>query len=183
MPELSNNELERELEERHTHMCKRCGFDQREDFNPVSEEILEEYFRAALAQRPFTKDYELYHGALQLTFEESTGKLLKLQEKAILEQSKAGEASVSDAADFSMVASLISVRQAPANGSSRELYHADLARREKILTEHTLPEELTNMPIIQLQALRSTYTQFAKLCGALIAAAQDENFWQGVGRN
>lgn len=176
-------QLEEELQELHAHSCKRCGFDQRQDYNPVSEEILQEYFKASLGQVPFSKKYELYNGALIVTFEEASGKLLRLQERAIMEKTKDGHGSISDAADFSMVASLVEVAQQPKEGGERVLYKADAERRLHILEEQNLPEELVNMPIIQLQALRTTFSHFSSLCAALVLAAQDENFWKGVGRN
>lgn len=164
------------------HICKRCGFDQHEEFIQVNQADLETYFKAALAQTPFSYTYSLYGGLLQVTFEEATGKLLRLQEKAIMDMTKKGP-SVSDAADYSMLASLVEVRQVPENGPSRVLYAADQSRREDLLSNGTIPEELLNMPMIQLQALRSTYTVFTKHCVALMYAAQDENFWKGVGRS
>jgi len=176
-------QLEQELKELHEHSCKRCGFDQRQDYNPVSEEVLQEYFKAALAQVPFSKKYELYNGALIVTFEEASGKLLRLQERAIMEKTRNGNGSISDATDFSMVASLAEVSQQPKEGGERILYKADAARRLQILEEQNLPEELIDMPIIQLQALRTTFSHFSSLCAALVLAAQDENFWRGVGRN
>lgn len=164
------------------HICKRCGFDQRNEFIPVNKEDLESYFKTALAQVPFSKTYELYGGLLQLVFEEATGKLLRLQERAIMELSK-DLGSMSDAADYSMLASLVEVRQVPHEGSSKVLYAADIQRREKLLEEHKIPDELLNMPMIQLQTLRNTYVTFTRHCEALMNAAQDENFWKGVGRN
>lgn len=177
------DQLQQELKELHEHSCKRCGFDQRQDYTPISEEILQTYFKASLAQVPFTKRYELYNGALSVTFEEASGKLLRLQERAIMDKTKDGLGSISDAADFSMVASLAEVSQQPKEGGERILYKADTARRLKILEDQALPEELLNMPIIQLQALRTTFSQFSALCASLVLAAQDENFWKGVGRN
>lgn len=176
-------QLSEELKELQAHCCKRCGFDQRQEYNPVSEEILQDYFKSALAQIPFKYSYELYGGALRPTFEEATGKLLRLQEQAILEVGRAGKGSISDAADFSMVASLTIVRQVLDNGAEKVIYQADLERRIHILESRELPEELMDMPIIQLQALRTTFSKFSGLCASLVLAAQDENFWKGAGRS
>ena len=167
------------------HRCKRCGFDQREDYTPVNDDLLQEYFRYALAQKPFTKTYELYNGTIELVFEEATGKLLRLQEHTIMALGRGDTPpALSDVADFSLLTSLVSIRQrAVAGGPLTTIYFADAGRREQLLTEQKLPDELNAVPMILLQALRSAYTQFARLCGALITAAQDENFWQGVGRN
>jgi hypothetical protein len=175
--------LEEEVRDLQEHSCKRCGFDQRQEYTPVSEEILHDYFKYALAQMPFKYSYELYGGVLKLTFEEATGRLLRLQEQAILEAGREGKGSISDSADYSMAASLVAVRQCLDNGGEKTIYQADLDRRLKILEDRQLPEELLNMPIIQLQALRTTFNQFSRLCASLILAAQDENFWKGVGRN
>lgn len=180
---IAQEQLEQELAEMRQHSCKRCGFDQRQDYTPVTEEILHAYFRASLAQVPFTKRYVLYNGALIADFEEATGKLLRLQEQAILERTRNGQGSISDSADYSMVASLVSVRIAPEGGGEKVIYQADIERRLNILETRELPAELLNMPIIQLQALRTTFGQFSNLCAALVLAAQDENFWKGVGRN
>ena len=175
--------VEQMVKENQEHVCKRCGFDQREDYTPVTEELVQAYFTAALAQVPFSKTYELYGGALIVTFEEATGKLLRLQEQAIVERSKQGQASIADAADFSLISSLTSVVQHPKDGAARINYQADMDKRVQTLEKRELPEALINMPIIQLQALRSTYNEFSRLCAGLMLAAQDENFWKGAGRN
>ena len=182
MAEIENTQVNPELEEQ-KHFCKRCGFDQREEFNPASPEELENYFKSALSQTPFSKTYDLYGGLLQLTFEEATGKLLRLQEQAIIELARENKTSMSDAADYSMLSSLVEIRQVPREGASRVLYSADAARRRELLEKKEIPDELLNMPMIQLQSLRNTYVLFTKHCAALMAAAQDENFWKGVGRN
>ena len=181
MAEVENNPITIPDPEEN-HFCKRCGFDQHEDFIPVNKDDLENYFKTALAQVPFSKTYDLYGGLLQLVFEEATGKLLRLQERAIMDITKEG-GSISDAADYSMLSSLVEVRQVPHEGASKILYSADKERREKMLEEHKIPEELLSMPMIQLQSLRNTYVVFTKHCAALMNAAQDENFWKGVGRN
>ena len=184
MPEEATEKLiDQALKDNQDHCCKRCGFDQREEYTPVTEELVQAYFAAALSQTPFRKTYELYGGALTVSFEEATGKLLRLQEKAIVERSKNGQASIADAADFSLVSSLCEVIQHPKEGSARVLYKAGMAERIQILEKMELPDTLINMPMIQLQALRSTYNEFSKLCAGLMLAAQDENFWKGAGRN
>jgi len=165
-----------------THICKRCGFDQRDTYEKVSQEELEKYFKAALAQVPFSHTYSLYNGLLQITFEEATGKLLRLQEQAVLDLTKGGR-SISDAADYSMLSSLAEIRQVPPDGPSKVIYSADGEKRKELLEKQEIPEALLNMPMIQLQTLRNTYTTFTKHCLALMDAAQDENFWKGVGRS
>ena len=164
------------------YICKRCGFDQREEFIKVNQDDLEAYFKSALAQIPFAKTYKWYGGLLELTFEEATGRLLRLQERAIMSLTQ-GTGSISDAADYSMLSSLTEIRQVPKEGSARVLYTADRARREQLLEKQEIPTELLDMPMIQLQSLRNSYTIFARHCAALMNAAQDENFWEGVGRN
>ena len=164
------------------HSCKRCGFDQRQEFNPANEETLKEYFKATISQTPFTKNYQLFGGALEVEFEEATGKLLQLQERATLNNAQ-GRAVIGDVYDFALITCLSSAAWIPEGGSRRLLYMADKARRLSLLEKGEVPEELSNMPIIQLQAIRNAYTQFSVLCGSLVVAAQDENFWKGVGRN
>lgn len=184
MAEESTEQLiDKALKDDTEHKCKRCGFDQREEYTPVDDNQLQEYFRAALAQTPFTKTYDLYGGVLVVSFEEATGKLLRLQEHAIIERAKQGNASIADAADFSLISSLTSVVQHPKEGSARIIYQASVEDRISTLEKMELPDVLLNMPIIQLQALRSTYNEFSKLCAALMLVAQDENFWKGAGRN
>ena len=184
MPEETTEKLiDKALKEEQDHICKRCGFDQREEYSPVTEELTQDYFVAALAQTPFSKTYELYGGALTVTFEEATGKLLRLQERALVERAKNGQASIADAADFSLVSSLVSVIQSPKEGAARVLYRTELPERIQMLEKMELPDALLNMPMIQLQALRSSYNEFSRLCASLMLAAQDKNFWKGAGRN
>ena len=178
-----HTQLSDALAELNEHSCKRCGFDQRQDYNPVSEDILKDYFKASLAQAPFTKTYKLYGGTIAVEFAEPTGKLLRLQERAIMTRAQEKRASMSDSADFAMLASLSSVMQVPKEGDPKVIYTADEAKRVQILEAMEVPEEILNMTLILLQAIRATFTQFSRLCADLIVASQDENFWKGDGRN
>lgn len=166
------------------HICKRCGFDQSQTYDPVSEEDLQEYFKVSLGQVSFTKTYELFDGRIRCTFEEPTGKLLRLQEMVMLSRAEAHKGSLSDAADFALLSSLAEIVQVPENGAiPRIMYTAERDKRVQILTEGVIPPEIEDMPIIRLQAIRAAYGQFSKLCTQLAWAAQDENFWKGVGRS
>ena len=165
------------------HCCKRCGWDQREEYNIADSEVVKEYFKCILAQQPFQKSYELFNGMMTIVLEEPTGKLLRLQEKEANRRIAAKENTISDALDFAVLPALVSVTLANDGFGSRVLYAVDMARRIKILETGEIPEELDNMPLVSLQAIRNVYGEFSQLCGQLVHASQDENFWKGAGRN
>ena len=169
--------------EQQLHCCKRCGFDQTQEVVKVAPEILQSYFRAALAQTAFSHTYSLFNGMLSATFEEPSGELLRLQELAALHRTKNEETTISDAMDFAIVPTLACVTSTDEDGATKVIYNASVERRAELLKQFTIPDELKNMPMIMLQALRNTYAEFSQLCSRLIGEAQDANFWKGVGRN
>ena len=166
------------------HTCPRCGWNLATEFNPISKEDIETYFKAALTQVPFKKTYTLFGGALEVTFEEASGKLMKLQEATLLNDKNKVQ-SIGDSLDFAMLPSLVEVVRTVDNNivPKQTVYSATLEDRLSVLEKCEIPEAIANMPIVQLQSIRNTFGLFSKLCADLIIAAQDENFWQGVGRN
>lgn len=170
-------------EDAHEHTCKRCGWDQREDYDVADTEQVKEYFKCIIAQIPFTKSYELFNGLMTVVFEEPTGKLLRLQEKEASKRIAAKDDTISDALDFAVLPALVSVTLSNDGFGSKTLYAADINRRTQIMEKGEIPAELDNMPLVSLQAIRNVYGEFSRLCGQLVRAAQDENFWRGVGRN
>ena len=165
------------------HRCKRCGWDQREDFDIASTDLVKEYFKCMISQTPYQKRYELFNGAVTAVFEEPTGKLLRLQEKEASKRISEKDNTISDALDFAVIPALVSVTLENEGFGQKILYQADAARRAKILEEGIVPAELDNMPLVTLQAIRNVYGEFSQLCAQLVRAAQDENFWRGAGRN
>lgn len=178
MTEETKNTVEKE------HICPRCGLNLDMEYNPVSKEDVESYFKAALAQVPFRKTYKLFGGALEVTFEEASGRLMKLQEAVLLNEKNKVQ-SIGDSLDFAMLPSLVEVYRTVENNivPKQLVYSASIEERLLILDKAQIPEAIANMPIVQLQSIRNTFGLFSKLCADLITAAQDENFWQGVGRN
>ena len=165
-------------------VCPRCGFDISKEYTPLSEELIKSYFKSALAQVPFSKTYSLFGGIIDVTFEEATGKLLQAQEGALRLKNANGTMGVADAMDFALLPSLVSISyKHPETGLKQEVYSATAAEREEYLKKGELPDVLTSMPIVKLQAVRNTFATFAKLCADLVVASQDESFWEGVGRN
>ena len=165
------------------HLCKRCGWDQREEYSLADSNLVQAYFKCLLMQQPFQKTYELFNGTLIVVFEEPTGKLLRLQEREANKRADNKTQTISDALDFAVIPTLVSIHIKNEEFGNRELYIADRMRREQILQTGEIPEELDNMPVVTLQALRNAYSEFSALCAQLVRAAQDENFWKGAGRN
>lgn len=165
------------------HCCKRCGFDQTNDVVHPDPELLKKYFKAALSQSPFSHTYSLFDGALNVTFEEPSGNLLRLQELAAIHRSKEKESTISDAMDFAMLPTLALVTTNSAEEGTKVIYKASVERRTQLLEAFENPPELRNMPLVMLQAIRNTYSEFSQLCAQLVNEAQDKNFWKGAGRN
>lgn len=185
-PEVVKNvtdSIEEANREDREHSCKRCGWDQTQDVVHVDEAILKQYFKCALSQSPFSHTYSLFNGMLNVTYEEPTGKLLKLQELATLHRTKQDESTLSDAMDFSMLPTLAMVSTNSEEEGVKIVYKASVERRAQLLEKFELPDELRNMPLIMLQSLRNTYGQFSQLMSQLVNEAYDANFWKGAGRN
>ena len=89
------------------HCCKRCGFDQTREVVHPDPELLKKYFKAALSQTPFIHTYSLFDGAVNVTFEEPSGNLLRLQELAAIHRSQEKTSTISDALDFAMLPTLV----------------------------------------------------------------------------
>ena len=166
------------------HICPRCGLNLDDKYEPIAEDIVKEYFKAALAQEPFRKTYQLFGGLLEVVFEEATGKLLQMQEKALRAKNSEDVVGISDAMDFALLPSLVSISYKQADtGLVQEVYSATPEQRIELLTTATLPEALADMPIVKLQAIRNSFANFAKLCADLVVASQDKAFWTGGGHN
>ena len=165
------------------HVCPRCGLNLDVEFNKLSEELVKDYFKAALTQTPFRYTYKLFGGLLEVVFEEASGDLMGRQEKALLSVNKDGKISMSDAMDFAMLPSLVSLTLVGENDVRTTIYTADVEKRKEILDQQEVPETLKKLPIVQLQSIRNAFAEFAKLCGDLVSAAESPNFWQGDGRN
>jgi hypothetical protein len=85
--------------------------------------------------------------------------------------------------DFAMIPTLALVTMNSPETGTKVIYKASVERREQLLNGFEVPPELKNMSLVMLQALRNTYGEFSQLIAQLVAEAQDENFWKGVGRN
>jgi hypothetical protein len=174
-------ELEDEL--RNKQECKRCGRPMGSDPLQVSDEVMEEYFRCLLGQKPFEKTFKLFGGQLLITFRELPG-------RAIIENDKASERYTTDA-EFAESLDMYLLTSTLKNVSvfdnktleTTVLYEAS---EEDLIENAKNPREaysrlLEKVGQLKIALIRRVSTAFSYLVTALIEKGQDENFYEGAG--
>ena len=181
--ELTNKvkDLEEQLAAR--ELCKRCGRELGTEPIKVSDDVLEEYFKCMLGQKPFEKTFRLFGGKLLITFRELSG-------ASIVESNKRAE-SAKSADEFADVLEMYLITGML---TKVELYD------ERTMTTSTV-YEMTDEQLIantknpkqaydklvetvgqmHIAVIRKACTVFEYLITALIERSQDENFYADAG--
>lgn len=166
-----------------SHVCKRCGFDNTHE-PKVDPELLQDYYKKLLIQQPFEKEYQLLNSTVSVICTEPTRKLLSryIQSWDILE-----DKSVQYAADLLCMLLISKITIKSENGlvvkyeSSAQDKDIFFQSFTADTIENCLPDTYQNLPQIIVLGIKHAAQQFNDLCLQLAEAAQDENFWKGVG--
>lgn len=166
-------------------VCVRCGCLAANHAPKVDEAILKEYFKSILAQKPFSHTYKLLDGRLLINFSSQYGTDIRDLDKIMINSIQAGK-TVSDiqAEELMLVTSLTDIQCFDEeNVTVKKLYEATPEQRREYATdpEKGLRAITESLDRITYQLVRRTFQKFAVLCTALSAAAEDENFYKGVG--
>lgn len=174
-------ELEEELKNKQE--CRRCGRPLGSEPVQISDEVMEEYFRCLLGQKPFEKTFKLFNGQLLMTFRELPG-------NAIIENDKAAEKYTTDA-EFAESLDMYLLTSTLKNVSVFDnktletivLYEAS---EEDLIENAKNPKAAYNRLLekvgqLKVALLRRVSTTFSFLLTALMEKGQDENFYEGAG--
>lgn len=162
----------------HTNMgiCPRCGKDLSQPQLRVSEETVKDYVRHMLGGRRFKKEFEMFDGALKITFEEPTaGEDWKKQ--------TSGD-STELARDKYMLLTLAAVETVDKEvGVTKALYKKSPNERLELI--NNVPEGIANLSeslsTVQLAIVSRCSTTFAALLSLIISEVTSEDFYKGAG--
>ena len=160
------------------HVCKRCGRDNMEEDLTVKEEVLQEYFRSLLGQRPFSYTLKALNGMLNIEFTLQHGDSLL----ASLGDNKDMDASA--AATMFMMSTLSAVSLVDKErGLSKVIYAAD----EDVLTKAVAnyneyySKLVKSIDAVQLSVIRQASALFNLLVIQLMNAVVNKDFYEGAG--
>ena len=162
-------------EESFDDLCPACGGPLAEGrLKPVSEDV-EEYVRALLGNRKFTKTYTLYGGKLNLSFSSLSAK----EATRLFEMSKKfNEASDLEEAQIK-VTRMRMLFYLTQGGDQTFMPPKETCSEEELLTEYDARFSL--MPDSKINLIVKSLLHFMRLQQVLVDEAFDEDFWKGAG--
>jgi CRISPR/Cas system CMR subunit Cmr6 (Cas7 group RAMP superfamily) len=177
---VENEQLKEKL------VCKRCGFDNKQDEYKVDEEIVKDYYKCMLAQEQYSKTYDIMNGAYTITCQEPTRKLLS----AYVGCWDRLDHSVTQYAHDLMCLLMITRIERRTEEGIVSIFEMSSDEKLKLFRgaafeniESVIPDTYQNLPQILLSAIKGVAQTFSALCTQIAEAALDENFWKGVGLN
>lgn len=187
MTELEQQEFDavvKELNElKASRLCKRCGFDNNREVK-ADNAILKDYYRAALAQIPFTKEYKLLDNSISLEFIEPNRNLLAVYHTCWDYLKHDIDYYAADLLTMLTLKS-VSIRKDTGMEKVFEWSAEDKLKFFKSVTydnvESLFPEYYQQLNQLLLTAIRRTAVVFSELCKQASEEVQDENFWKGAG--
>lgn len=175
-------ELEAKIEElaKAPHVCKRCGRNNMEADLKVKEEILQEYFRSLLGQRPFTHTLKAMNGMLNIEFTLQRGDTLL----ASLSSGPTQEIGSDSMATMLMMSTLSAVTFVDKErGISKVIYSADLDKLTSAVDNYKEYYDalIKSIDAVQLSVLRQASMIFNMLVMQLMTAVVNKDFYEGAG--
>lgn len=169
----------KELEEAH-HVCKRCGRDNMEADLKVKEEIVQEYFRSLLGQRPFSHTLKAMNGMLNIEFTLQHGDSLL----ASLSSERTKDLGETGTAIMFMMSTLSAVTFTDKEkGVSKVIYSADEETLTKAVENYGkyYDKLVKNIDAVQLSVIRQASILFNVLVMQLMTAVVNKDFYEGAG--
>ena len=159
-------------------VCPRCHKDLSQPHISVAEDVIKEYTRCLLGQRPFSKTINLLDGTLQVTFEGMTAEQSELLKPLLV------EADIDRAIDMKLLATLKSVRAVDKGmQTSVDTYMADYNTRKQYCK--SVPADITevfaSLDAPMLGVLRRCALAFDMLCLSIRESIFDDHFYTGIG--
>jgi hypothetical protein len=175
--QVQTEQVEDHIEE-HAIICPRCNKNITQADLTVAEDVLKEYTRCLLGQRPFAKTMTLFKGSMQVTFESMSA------EQAEIFKATMAEADLDRALDAKLLATLKNIKVIDtATQTSVDTYTADYNSRLSYCK--SMPAEVTNVlkniDAPMLGVLRKCALTFELLCLTIRESVFSEDFYEGVG--
>jgi hypothetical protein len=165
-------------------VCKRCGFDNKQDEYKVDEDIIKDYYKCMLAQELYSKSYDIMNGTYTVVCQEPTRRLLN----AYVGCWDRLDSSVAQYAHDLMCLLLITKIERRTESGMQVIFELSSEDKLKMFRgasfeniESVIPESYQELPQILLSAIKGVTQSFSTLCTHVAEAALDENFWKGVG--
>lgn len=169
---------ETETEHDHDVYCVRCGRQVADAPLTVSEEVMQEYTRSLLGQRPFTKTLTLFNGALRLTFE-----ILSAEQRGLIDSQKMSM-NFDTTLDLTLLATLALVETFDFDlHVSTPVYSANYAERLAYCKNvpKSVHEVFGNIDTTRLNIYKRCAMSFDVLCRALTEQVFNTDFYDGIG--
>lgn len=175
---IEENKVKEEHVEEHAVLCPRCNKNIAQADLTVTDDVLKEYTRCLLGQRPFTKTMTLFKGAMQVTFESMSA------EQAEIFRTVMAEADLDRALDAKLLATMKNIKVIDATTqTSADTYTADYNTRLGYCK--SMPAEVTDVlkgiDAPMLGVLRKCALTFELLCLTIRESVFSEDFYEGIG--
>ena len=159
--------------------CPRCNKEVSEGYLTVADDVLKEYTRCLLGQRPFSKTMDLFGGVMRVTFEAMSAEQAELFQTIVSE-----DTDLARILDIKMLATLKSISMVDSNMSATtDVYLADYNTRKEYC--RNAPTDVTaiikNIDAAVLGTLRRCALAFDTLCVAIKDSVFSEDFYTGIG--
>lgn len=159
--------------------CPRCNKEVSEGYLTVSDDVLKEYTRCLLGQRPFSKTMDIFGGVMRVTFEAMSAEQAELFQTIINENT-----DLARVLDIKMLATLKSISMVDSNmAATTDIYLADYNTRREYCKN--APADVTaiikNIDAAVLGTLRRCALAFDTLCVAIKDSVFSEDFYTGIG--
>ena len=174
-------ELEAKIKEltENATVCKRCGRSNMDKPLKVREEIVKEYFRSLLGQRPFSYTLKALDGYLNIEFTLQHGESLLASIK-----DTSGIADDANVLTMTLMSTLTAVTLIDKEkGVSKVVYSAEPKDLTRAVTDYKEYYEklVKSIDAIQLSVIRQASALFNVLVVQLMNAVANEDFYKGAG--
>lgn len=162
----------------HAILCPRCHKNISQPELTVAEEVLQEYTRCLLGQRPFTKTMTLFDGSIQVTFESMSAEQAE-QFKVVM-----ADADIDRSLDAKLLATLKIVKVIDKDlQTSTDTYVADYNTRLGYCKNMpaTITDVLKGVDAPMLGVLRKCAMAFEVLCVTIRESVFSGDFYEGIG--
>lgn len=179
--EQKNQVIELQTKLSELTVCRRCGLPVDDKPIALSDDVKKEYFKTLLTNKPFSKEYELFDGAVRITFEVAKGELVTAQRTAINNTTNMTINTINDVLLISALAKVVTYDND--TDEVKTLYIKDAAARTDALKSlsSSIEELEQTVDFVLLACVRRTLEEFSRLVKALTDNGLDENFYKGDG--
>lgn len=174
-------ELEKTVDELKSkkHVCKRCGREDTDAPLRVREDIVKDYFRAILGQRPFVFTYKAFNGAMNIEFTMQHGDILLAELNR--ERTDITSPSYANRLLMSTLSGVTLVDKE--RGTSKIVYSADVEDLIKAVDDYNdyYTKLVKKIDAVQLGVIKQASLLFNLLLSQLMHEVTTADFYEGAG--